>query len=872
MLVAPASGYTLIIYRDPAITQGTDFRENDAFPAEEAEKSLDKAAMISQRLAERLGRTVQLSESFVGSFDLNLPDEVGASGAEGKALIINATRDGFDLGPDISDLDATVAAAAASAAAASDSADSAADQASAASDSADAAAASAAATAGAVAAHEADTTDIHGIPDTSLLATKAGAEVLTNKDIDGGTASNTRRITLPRDTLANLQTLTRKAGTVVYATDVAKFYYDDGSALREVGSGSGSGAIDYIENGKFESNIAGVITFDDGASYVDGTGGSPTAVTISRNTTTPLAGTGDLLISKAASSAVGEGVSIASTTIDRSKRGLRQMIRFEYDFTNANYVGGDVQLKAYDVTNSVILAVTPYLNLDSNGGLYKFKGQALAFVTPLETCTQIRWSLVWATDNASGSAQSLYVDNISLGPDSALISKPTTVPIAFTPTINSNTNVSSNAATWLRDGRFMEVEGHIRYSGQGANSIVTLLLPNSQLIDTNYLAGGTVTIRSNFGFWGFQDNDSAANRSGHVTINSGTNFVTFFVTGTSVEFNSTLTANGDILSYKFRVPIQGWTEGNVISASEAAFQTPAAQAITSSTKTPGASGRWLAMTNNSLTLTPGTYDLSGVIQMGQSGSAGWLSGGGMYALSNGPDTSSVPTAIDSSPTTVQLQSSVLTSDVMAYTTSMGTQTHLTMPIVRIKVLATTTVYLVPFASMSTPASARVVTNFTVTKVPDLTIFGTYGMFETLTAVSSEMTPGAAGRYITMTGGSLTLTPGTWKLTGMIRFSNSGSAAFTNILAGWFGAPGGNSAVEPALLTSLAGLTMLTDISQGGYYNQVTGSASFVTRADLIAPTLIVRVNQPTTIYLAPYQDGTAANIRLRSWLNAERLQ
>lgn len=72
------------------------------------------------------------------------------------------------------------------------------------------------------------------------IANVSGAQVFTNKDIDGGTAANTRRITVPKDTLANLLALTRKAGTIVYATDTQKFYYDDGSTLVDSSGGASS--------------------------------------------------------------------------------------------------------------------------------------------------------------------------------------------------------------------------------------------------------------------------------------------------------------------------------------------------------------------------------------------------------------------------------------------------------------------------------------------------------------------------------------------------------------------------------------------------------------------------------------------------------
>lgn len=60
MLVAPASGETLVIYRDPAKTQDLDLVENDPLPAEELEERLDKAMMVAQRLSDRLDRAIVL--------------------------------------------------------------------------------------------------------------------------------------------------------------------------------------------------------------------------------------------------------------------------------------------------------------------------------------------------------------------------------------------------------------------------------------------------------------------------------------------------------------------------------------------------------------------------------------------------------------------------------------------------------------------------------------------------------------------------------------------------------------------------------------------------------------------------------------------
>lgn len=75
------------------------------------------------------------------------------------------------------------------------------------------------------------------------LVTTDGTQVVTNKDIDGGTASNSRRITVPKDTVANLTALTRKQGTILYGSDTNILYRDDGSSLAPVGQGSATLAV-----------------------------------------------------------------------------------------------------------------------------------------------------------------------------------------------------------------------------------------------------------------------------------------------------------------------------------------------------------------------------------------------------------------------------------------------------------------------------------------------------------------------------------------------------------------------------------------------------------------------------------------------------
>lgn len=98
------------------------------------------------------------------------------------------------------------------------------------------------------------------LPTSGTLSTLAGAEIITNKDHDGGTASNTSRLTLPGANVATITALTRKAGTLSYATDTARPYIDDGSTISrvalfsEIGGGSSSGITNDASSGSVTVN------------------------------------------------------------------------------------------------------------------------------------------------------------------------------------------------------------------------------------------------------------------------------------------------------------------------------------------------------------------------------------------------------------------------------------------------------------------------------------------------------------------------------------------------------------------------------------------------------------------------------------------
>ena len=63
MVTAPASGTTLVLLRNTALTQETDYVANDPFPAETHEDALDKLQMQNQELQEELNRSFKVSRT-----------------------------------------------------------------------------------------------------------------------------------------------------------------------------------------------------------------------------------------------------------------------------------------------------------------------------------------------------------------------------------------------------------------------------------------------------------------------------------------------------------------------------------------------------------------------------------------------------------------------------------------------------------------------------------------------------------------------------------------------------------------------------------------------------------------------------------------
>src|SRR3989304_3585101 len=382
------------------------------------------------------------------------------------------------------------------------------------------------------------------------LIDEDSAQPISNKDIDGGTASNTTRVTIPKNTLANLQALTRKEGTILYATDTDKFYKDDGSTLSEIGSGS-SGVNYIIDNDG--SAIGSWVTFDDGAvsTPVDGTGGTP-GVTYAVSTNSSMRGTSNFLFTHDAADRQGEGFSY-SFSIDPSDKGKVLQISLEY-LIAGTYASDDLQFWIYDVTNAALIQPAPF-KLKNSGIIEKF---AMEFQT---SSSSTSYRLIGMVTTTTATAYTVRFDNWNLGPQAKLYGSPVTDWVSYTPIVSNSTG--TNTGKWRRVGDSMEITGKQALTGDWTGNPYTSV-PTGYSIDTTKLPA-TNSMVGTARYIDASDGDKAY--SGVVYVSSSTTFIPMGPTHSYWAASVPVaTASGDLYEWNVTVPIVGWSSSVIMSS------------------------------------------------------------------------------------------------------------------------------------------------------------------------------------------------------------------------------------------------------------------------------------------------------------------
>lgn len=404
---------------------------------------------------------------------------------------------------------------------------------------------------------------VSNIDNTSDATKNSAVAVLTNKDIDGGVASNSRRITLPKETFTNLTSLTRKQGTLVFDTTSNKPFYDDGSNLKVIGSGSG-GTSNLIEDGDAESGIS---NFTEG-SYSAATRPSGTftsssgsgAFTISTSSTQPLSGSNSFILTKS-SGASRQGRAIERTIdLDFENRAKCLQYNIKYVINSGTFVSG---------TNTTDSSLIWYI-AEYNGSTWSYKEPDR--IKMLSSSTTISDTLVGTFQTNYDTTQIKLIAYVAESADSSwsvkcevaiktttyVYGSPVTDPVAYTPTFTGfGTATSINVSSW-KDGAYLFGEGtftagtttatqaQITMGYGGANANVTSL---------STISASLVVV----GKW----SSSTTNQQGVVLAGPSRNYLVLGLESSATNglasINGSAITTGSVISFNFRCPIQGWS-------------------------------------------------------------------------------------------------------------------------------------------------------------------------------------------------------------------------------------------------------------------------------------------------------------------------
>ena len=364
----------------------------------------------------------------------------------------------------------------------------------------------------------------------------------------------------------------RGAGTLRYSNDRPEF--SNGIDWVPIGTGEDFQGINY-ENRNFEVNIDGYNTYKDAAQDTpeDGTGGTPTIISMIANTTNPLIGVRTLTITRlSAGNAQGEGISY-DFSIDLGQRNKAMEFSFIYA-TGAT--DGQYGFFIYDIDNSQLIP-TSVREIASTGGL-TIPGQ---FYCTWNSTNSQNYRAIWHSISDVVSAAGINIDNIQVGPFNLASGFAASNENDYILNIGAETTnptkgtIVEDKATWLRIGTKMEITYNFKQNTAGSIGSGTYLFPipfgsiDKTKINNDAIVGSVIVSDNT--------NELAANtKSGVVRVYSGNdNSVYLQVQNVSFLNRDVIVGNTGFslasanISYrmKFSIPIVGWGV-NIKTASE----------------------------------------------------------------------------------------------------------------------------------------------------------------------------------------------------------------------------------------------------------------------------------------------------------------
>jgi hypothetical protein len=591
----------------------------------------------------------------------------------------------------------------------------------------------------------------------------------------------------------------------IYAKTDGKAYLLNSSGVESpIGSGGGSGGINYIANPDAQSDTTGWATYDDSsATLVDGTGGTfNSAFTRSTSASEQVRqnsiSSGVFKFAKDAANRQGEGVCYNFLADRIDLLNATQKVSFDY-LTTSNYADDDMYVAVYAHADGP--QVIGIRNSD-NGYIKKAvanskRGRFEGYFETDNINLNFRVCLHVRTTNAS--AYDLLFDNFQVGPTQTYPS----FDLATQVTIADNTgNVgaggavvgtvttvtgsgiytwSSGTYTFLKDA-WVDATCMMR---QGSTQSQPQINMNGSALSLDYVSTNTA--------W------ASASASYHVLAGQTVSCTNGVGAGTS-----------DIQKFTIRAIAK---VGNQMSADAFNSQFPEPLKATSTQKTPSASSTWqaYASSTNALTLTQGTWRLWGSCTFGSNGSVpNYNYTICAYYGGNGADSASTPTALSSAVTV----KSVVGSGDNVYSTAIGAS--ITSPAQEAIVTcasATCTVYLNTYIQATTASNARITVYPNAMRIPDYTLYGNVNKPPTkqIFTSSGTYTKPSGVRYVDYIviggggdgGGSVVNGSGSGGgAGGMSQGTLSYVPSSMTITVGSRGAPGGASSIAGTGITTI----------------------------------------------------------------------
>jgi len=411
---------------------------------------------------------------------------------------------------------------------------------------------------------------------------------------------------IQNEDVKSLTDITGAGGTASQLINDTKIYDTlNGQQLSQSianGQLGGGGSINYIKNPGAESATTGWATYSDAAQNipVDGTGGTATGLTFTRSTTTPLIGSGQFSLAKDAANRQGKGVSY-DFTIDRAYQATTLGISFNYNAgsltvangitppnndgtTSTNAGNSDIEVFIYDVTNSVLIPVSPQVITGNGSNNFIFNG---TFQTSSNSTS---YRLIFHIATASTSAWTFLFDGVTVGPQKL---------VSGTPVLNRTNNLTwtydnlgstSLSDVWYeRIGGTMYACGTVK-TGTTAGSTFAINLPSGYSIDSSRMSTQTTT-QAVGQLWNENTTAFASSSTGpYVLFWDGSTTGKIFLcktpsaSGGFQKDNGNILSNSSNISFYFSIPILGWSS-NVQMSNDTSSSVVAARCYRSSSQT-----------------------------------------------------------------------------------------------------------------------------------------------------------------------------------------------------------------------------------------------------------------------------------------------